>query len=39
MIYPCKMNGDVCLAYQRDKKECMGYNSNDINMPSIVYNK
>ncbi len=33
MIAPCGMNCTLCLAYQRDKKRCLGCNSNDFNMP------
>ncbi|MDD2376488.1 MAG: DUF3795 domain-containing protein [Clostridia bacterium] len=38
MIAPCGMNCALCLAYQRDKKRCMGCNSNDINMPKSCQN-
>ena len=32
-IAPFGMNCILCLAYQRDKKRCLGCNSDDINKP------
>lgn len=34
LIAPCGMNCSLCLAYQRDKKRCLGCNSKDTNKPN-----
>lgn len=33
LIAPCGMNCELCLAYQRDSKKCLGCNGPDENKP------
>jgi hypothetical protein len=38
LIAPCGMNCRLCMAYQRDKRQCKGCNSGDAAMPNSCAN-
>jgi RNA polymerase subunit RPABC4/transcription elongation factor Spt4 len=38
LIAPCGMNCRLCMAYQREKKQCKGCNSDNISKPKYCIN-